>query len=170
MNNDIVTSITIYGKINDESYTWKKWYEACKKIINLLGYETNYVSIESKKLNAGKVMKLENAEKKLLLEIANEDEIKWISAYSLPNDFVSAAFDYNVLIVRTNDYISLIIAKEDYEKIHEAKLISLLKEHIDITYGEIYEMNRDECPLIYASKANSASSFGTLKIIKEISK
>lgn len=169
MSNNIVTSITLYGEVNDRCDTWERWYKACKNIVMKLGYEPNYLSIESTMLKSGKVMKLKSAEKDLKA-LKNREGVKWITVYSLPIDFGSASFDYNVLIVRTNDYICLICAKDTYKNIDEEEMLRLLEKHIDCSYGEIYEMDRDECPLIYASRANPASYFSTLKIIKKLTK
>jgi hypothetical protein len=162
-------SITVYGENIDNDFKWEQWYEDAKKIIKLLGYDYNYVGIRTQKLNSRKVMKLNRNEKKVLSEIQSNREIKHISMFSLPQDFQSASFDYDVMIVRNSQFITLTINKSDFNKIDEQQLLLLLSKYINNLHGEIYEMDRYELPLIYASKANPTSFFKTLKIIKEIS-
>lgn len=162
-------SITAYGQNIDNDFKWAEWYEDAKKIIKSLGYEYNYVGIRTKKLNSGKVMKLDRNEKKVLNEIQNGEEINYISLFSLPQDFKSASFDYDVMIVRNFRFITLIVNKSDFKKIDEEQLLLLLAKYIEGLRVEIYEMDRYESPLIYALKANPASFFKSLNVIKEIS-
>ncbi len=162
-------SITIYGENIDNDFKWEEWYKDAKKIIESLGYDYNYVGVRTQKLNSGKVMKLGRNEKKVLNEIKSSQEIKYISMFSLPEDFQSASFDYDVMIVRNSQFTTLTVNKGDFNKIDEQKLLQLLSKYIDNVHGEIYEMDRYESPLIYASKATPISFFKTLKIIKEIS-
>lgn len=161
-------SITVYGQNIDNDFKWEDWYKDAKKIIESLGYDYNYVGIRTQKLNSGKVMKLSSNEKKVLNEIQRGQEVKHISMFSLPQDFTSASFDYDVMIVRNSQFISLTINKGDYNKIDEQQLLLLLSKYVDNLHGEIYEMDRYESPLIYASKANPISFFKSLKIIKRI--
>lgn len=162
-------SITAYGQNIDNDFKWAEWYEDAKKIIKSLGYEYNYVGIRTRKLNSGKVMKLDRNEKKVLNEIQSGEEINHISLFSLPQDFKSASFDYDVMIVRNFRFITLIVNKSDFKKIDEEQLVLLLGKYIEDLRVEIYEMDRYESPLIYASKANPASFFKSLNVIREIS-
>lgn len=114
-------------------------------------------------------MKLSKNEKKVLNEIKSGQEIKYISMFSLPEDFQSASFDYDVMIVRNSQFTTVTVNKGDFNKIDEQKLVQLLSKYVNKGQCEIYEMDRYESPLIYASKANPTSFFKTLKIIKEIS-
>lgn len=62
---DIVVSITLYGKLESESkYSWIEWYEYCKKIVLNLGYVPNYISIESDSIKTNKILNLVKKEKK----------------------------------------------------------------------------------------------------------
>lgn len=165
---DIVVSITLYGKLESESkYSWIEWYEYCKKIVLNLGYVPNYISIESDSIKTNKILNLVKKEKKVLLSINNNEDIKWLSIYSLPENFTSASFDYNVLITRNKNYLSIIMNKEVYLNLNLEETLSELKNFIELNYGEIYEMNRSESPLLYASGLNEVSEFETLKILKK---
>jgi hypothetical protein len=169
LSDETLISITLYGEIKENRKKWINWYEDAKKIVKSLGYEPNYFSVESSALKFGEVMELEKNEKKLLKAIEAEDKIEWIAVYSLPLDYSSASFDYDVLLARTNEYVTFITNISDFNKINEEFLVSSLKKYILCKEGEIYEMDRDESPLIYASKANPPSSFSTLKVIKKLS-
>lgn len=168
MSDETLTSITLYGEVEDGRNKWLDWYESAKKIVKSLGYEPNYFSVESSTLKSGEVMALGKNEKKLLKAIEAGDKIKWIAVYSLPLDYSSASFDYDALLVRSMEYVTLITNISDFKNTDEEMLLNSLKEHIGIENGEIYEMDRDECPLIYASKANPSSAFNTLKVIKTL--
>lgn len=165
---DRVVSITLYGKLESESkYSWIEWYEYCKKNVLNLGYVPNYISIESDSIKTNKILNLSKKEKKVLLSINNNEYIKWLSIYSLPENFTSASFDYNVLITRNKKYLSIIMNKEVYLNLNLEETLSELKNFIELNYGEIYEMNRSESPLLYASGLNEVSEFETLKILKK---
>lgn len=167
MENETI-SITFNGDVDRDNAKWIQWYNDAKKIIRLLGYEPTHVGIDSTTLTSGKVMMLRKREKKIINSIENGDKIKYISMFSLPDGYKSASFDYNVLLARDYGYISLIMNKNDFNNIQEETIISILKKYIDVKFGEVYEMDRREFPLFYAAKDSLASSFKTLKIIKEI--
>ncbi|WP_152513204.1 hypothetical protein [Clostridium sp. BL8] len=91
-----------------------------------------------------------------------------MSVYSLPDDFTTAAFDYNVLLTRNSKFLSMIVNKEVYLNLSLDSTLSELEKFIKLNSGEIYEMHRDESPLLYAAGLNEASEFDTLKIIKKL--
>lgn len=64
MLNETVKEVTLYGEIEINSVNWEKWFREAKNIVNLLGYQPNYFSIKSDRLDTGKVMRLERNEKK----------------------------------------------------------------------------------------------------------
>ncbi|MCB2355762.1 hypothetical protein [Clostridium estertheticum] len=167
MEKDIVVSITLHGKVENE-ITWLDWYEYAKKIISQLGYNPNYISIESNSMKSGKVLKLKSKEKKIINLINSGENIEWLSIYSLPDEYDSAAFDYNMIATRNSNYLSVIVNKNDYVKLNVEDTINDLKKFIEFRNGEIYEMHRDESPLLYAAGLNEISEFDTLKIIKKI--
>lgn len=168
MSDQTLRIITLYGDIKTNDDKWGLWYNDAKNIVKLLGYEPNYFSIDSTTFKSGKVMSLKRSEKKLLKSIDAGDEIRWITIYSLPIDYRVASFDYDVLLIRGTEHVSLLANVSDFKNTNEEMLLDSLKQHIAFKYGEIYDMDRDECPLIYASKANPPSSFKTLKVIKNI--
>lgn len=167
MENETI-SITFNSRADTINSKWMEWYNDAKKIINLLGYNCSHVGIKSTKLKSGKVMILPKNEKKITSAIESGEEIKYISIFSLPEDFKSASFDYNVLLVRDYDYVTIVVNKSDFYNIDGEILIKTLKKYAGESSGEIYEMDRYEFPLSYAVKANPPSFFKSLKIIKKI--
>lgn len=154
-------SITAYGQpING----WNDWYQKAMVIFKTLGYEYNYLG--SNIWNDGKIKTVTRGEKKLLDAIRDEDILDSVSMFSLPKDFKSASFDYDVLIVRNKEFTTLIVNKSDYDKLSKANIIAFFLDYVNNPKIEIYEMNRYEMPLLYASKANPISFFNTLKILK----
>lgn len=91
-----------------------------------------------------------------------------LSLYSLPNQYKTATFDYNILVVRQDKYISVIVNKSDFEKLDLTNLIDTLVKYIEFDSGEVYMMNRNEVPLIYASKANAKETFKSLEVLEKI--
>jgi len=167
MDNETI-SITAYGQVDTSNYKWLEWYEDFKKIIKSIGYEYNYVGISSKKLNSGKIMTVKRSESKVINELQNAEEIKSISLFSLPKDYKSASFDYDVMIVRNVKFITIIMNKSDYLKINEEEILLLFRKYLNNISVEVYEMDRYESPLIYANKVNPESSFESLKKLKNV--
>ncbi|WP_252225058.1 hypothetical protein [Clostridium sp. ZBS2] len=167
MDKEIVVSITLYGEVECKN-NCIDWYEYCKRVIERLGHKPNYISIESDSIKSNKVLSLDKNERKVIKSINNDTNIKWLSVYSLPNDFITASFDYNILFTRNNKYLSIIMNKKLYSKLDVDSTLSELRKFIKLKHGEIYEMHRDESPLLYASGLNEASDFDTLKIIKKL--
>lgn len=169
MNEDKLISIVLYGKISTEKKAWERWYKYSKQFIHRLNYDANYISIESTTINSGKILTLKRAEKKILSAIEKGEEIEWISLYSLPNHFKSAAFDYDVSLIRNRSYICITLKENDYLTMNSKIIIQELANFVDIEEGEIYSMSREECPPLYAARLNPDSMYKTLEIIEKIS-
>lgn len=159
-------SITINGVVENGSM-WIEWFDDAKKIFNLFGYDANYIGINSKKYTSGKVMNLEKKEKSIVESIENGDIVQYISFMALPDDYKSASFDYDMMLVRDRDYVTLIINKSNYKEDYENEILRILNKYIKVERTEIYEMDRIEFPLMYAAKANSIEDFETIKMMKQ---
>lgn len=160
-------SITMWGD-NDEMDDWCEWYSDCKKIFEILGYKMTHLGIISEKFTNAKIMTVSRSEKTIVDALKNGEKPYSFSCYSLPKDYKSASFDYDLLLVRKKEYISLVVNIGDYDKVIHNGIVSILETHIKMKTGKIYQMDRNEMPLIYASKANPIESFKTLKIYEEI--
>lgn len=161
-------SITFNGKIDNDNEKWIQWYKDAKMLIELMGYIPTHVGIGGVAFKSGKVLSISKSEKKILKSLENGDEVYYISLFSLPKDYKSASFDYDVLVARDEGYVTLIANKGAFDYMQENELISKLRGYISASGGEIYEMDRDEVPLLYAAKDNPPNMYKSLKVLKTI--
>lgn len=165
MSEDILKSITLYGANNN--LKWEEWFNLAISIIEKVGLSPTHISLESTNYKSGRVIKFKTGEKKVFDALENKENIEWLSIYSLPSNYKSATFDYEVLIIRKHTYINIIMNKSVFECIDYEWLIEKFKPYLNFDKGEIYEMNRLECPLLYAEKVNRIKSYKSLNIIEE---
>lgn len=166
----LTTSIVLYGKINSlDSNKWLEFYNYVSHFIKSINLAANYMAVSSESVKSSKISSIKRVEKNLFKAIDNKEEISSLSLYSLPDDFQTAAFDYNAYISRTNrlkySHIIVTFPIKIYEKIDYKELIIGLKKFIDFRDGEIFNLSNLESPQIYASKANAQSTFKTLDVI-----
>lgn len=165
-------SIVLYGNTSSKTSDWLKWYEYAINQINGLGFEPNYIGITGKSFNSGKIAPLNQVDKKLRKSFEDGEIIVSIAVYSLPDDFKQAAFDYNVYLSRTTQgkypHIVLTISGNAHSKFDTNNIIKMLKEHIEFTSGQMFEMSNYESPQFYAAKVNPPDLYKTLKVTQEI--
>lgn len=166
---DTNTSITLYGKIEEDFEMWWEWYIYSKSLTAQLGYKPNYIGVISKTFNSGKVLTISRMESKLKKVIEDEESIKSLCVFSLPKGFVQATFDYHTLITREcgdmPHHITLTFSSKIYKELDIESIIEGMKNFIGFTDGEIYELPTSECPLLYAIKANPIDSYTGLRVI-----
>lgn len=165
----ITTSIVLYGDINSlDSKKWLDFYNYISNFIQSINLVPNYIAVSSESIKSSKISPLKRVEKKLYTAIDNKEEISSLSIYSLPDNFETAAFDYNAYICRTNrlkySHIIVTLPIEIYKKIDYRGLIVELKNFIDFKEGEIFNLSNLESPHLYASKANAPSAFKSLDV------
>ncbi|NLP34299.1 MAG: hypothetical protein GX359_03790 [Clostridiales bacterium] len=68
-------------------------------------------------------MTVKRKEQQVLLAIKQGDEPISFSCYSLPDDYSSASFDYDVLLVRKQSFISFILNCSYYKNIVDEDMI-----------------------------------------------
>lgn len=158
----LTTSITIYGPVKKGN--WGKFYLDAKIFAAELGYALNYYGYTSSSHNSTKMTKISKTDAKLLAKL-DDDTVSHITLESLPVDFSTAAFDYDLMIVRNQEFITLVVNSSDFEKIDLKAVITTFSKYSNVTEIQVYEMNRDESPLIFASKANPISCFPSLKML-----
>ena len=158
-------SFLLYTDLINDFFDWRGWYFSSKEIIQNIGYSCNYIAVASQHFHSGKVLLLRRNEKRLLNEINTGSRIDNIQLMVLPPDFNTAVFDYEVQIIKYNDFIMLTVNKHDFNKVDINMFISEMEKYIHVTYWEIFEMSRYETPLFYATKDNPKSFFNTLKVI-----
>lgn len=159
-------SITLYGD-GLKKQKWIEWYDYTSSVFKKLEYERTHLAIKSEEYNTEKVVTVRRKEKQVLQLLKDGTLPESLTLFSLPKDYRSASFDYNILAVRNKEYISFIFNSQDFEKIEVNNLVWNMKQYIEFESGEIYQMDRSEMPLIYAAKANSVNSFKSLTVLKE---
>ena len=96
------------------------------------------------------------------------DKLERVSFFSLPEDFVTAAFDYTIYISINykEKYITAVFEKNILKNEKTEVIKNMLASYMELPYTEeIYTMDKEETPLLYAKKINPISSFKTLKVI-----
>lgn len=91
-----------------------------------------------------------------------------MSFFSLPKKFVTAAFDYTIYIsINYKDkYITAVFEKNILKDKKVEAIKNMLSSYMELPYTEeIYTMDKEETPLLYAARINPKSSFKTLKIL-----
>lgn len=161
-------SITIYGEADDKSSVWSSWINYVEALTAQLHYPSTHVSVRGDTFKSAKVTVFNRTKKRLLKALEKEEGFKWISFYSLPDDFKTAAFDYEILAARTANFVTLILSEAIFSQIDVDQVVEELKAFIVFREGEIYELDIEETPMIYATKCNSVSSFKTLKILHKL--
>ncbi|WP_054950182.1 hypothetical protein [Numidum massiliense] len=172
MEDKLTTSIVLYGEIEpSDTQSWLNFYNYCIDLAASINFPPNYLGISGESFRSGKILTINRAEKRLLKSLERKEEINSLEIYSLPEDFTTAAFDYNVYICRESDddptYLMLTFPSESFDKVYTPELLSQLKNFVDFQGGQVFKMSNLESPLFYASKANPPSVFKTLEVIRE---
>ena len=152
----LVHKLTEYEKLAD---TIETIYAMCDQKI------THWAdSITGK--NGGKVKKYKRG--KILYNSLKNNELERVSFFSLPENFVTAAFDYTIYIsINYKDkYITAVFEKNILKNKKVEAIKNMLSSYMELPYTEeIYTMDKEETPLLYAARINPKSSFKTLKIL-----
>lgn len=158
-------SLTMWGKLLNK-YSWNEWYIDVKKIFEMLGLDITHLGIDSPRYHSGKVLTVSRKEKEILKSFEEGEIPTSFACYSLPKDYRTAAFDYNLFISRREEYITIIMKEEYYNAEKVDSFITILNKYIDLERGQIYEMDVSDLPLFYAGGANDISFYKTLRVIK----
>jgi len=161
-------SITFNTEAVADSSLWKEWLYDAQLITEILGYKATHFGFTTMNSKAGKIKEIRNATKQIDKALEEGQIIKHISILVLPLNFESASFDYDVMVVRSLEYVTVIMNALDYTEEIEMKIIDILKKFVQKCYGEVFEMMQSEFPLSYSAKANKASFYKTLNIVKEL--
>lgn len=159
-------SIVFHVEATLDNDLWESWLFDAQLISELLGYKSTHFGFTTSKNKSGKIKEINNASKKIGQAIEEGQRIKHISIFSLPPNFESASFDYNVMVVRSIKYVTVIMKAQDYSEVTRLKITNILNKYIHKCDGEIFEMLKSEFPLSYSAKANNAQYYKTLNIIK----
>lgn len=161
-------SITFNTEAAPDKSLWKSWLSDAQLITEILGYNSTHFGLTTLKSKTGKIKEIKHAANQIDKVLEEGQIIKHISIFALPPNFESASFDYDVLVVRSLEYVTVIMNAQDYTETVGLKIINILKKFTQKCDGEIFEMMKSEFPLSYSAKANKAPFYKTLNIMKEI--
>ena len=161
-----VISITLWGN-GTKKGKWLDWYYENKNLMKDLGYKLTHIGIQSQSFTSGKILTVARKEKEILSKISDGEIPFSFACYSLLKNYKTASFDYEILSVRKEEYISIIIKEVDYDRLNIQDVISMMKKYIDYEYGEIYITSRAEMPLLYAATRN-ADNIKSYSLLKKI--
>ena len=173
MQERLTTSIVLYGDFDSSnSLLWRDFYNYTTGLLESLNVRPNYLGLTGQSFKTGKVSLLNKTHKKLFKALENGEDIVSMAIYSLPEDFKTAAFDYNVYVCRTKQskhpHLIATFSDDLFETLKYDDVISQLKSFIDFKSGQVFQLKNLESPQIYASRANSLSAFKSLNIFKEL--
>ena len=158
-------SSTYYGKIR-KSIDYENLANTMKIIFGMCDRQVTHWANSITGKNTGKVKRFKN--NKFFRDAVQNEKLEYISFFSLPEDYRTASFDYAIYISVNykRNYITAVFEEELIKKLNIEKLRKLLGSYMELPYKEeIYTMDKEETPLLYAAKINPISSFKTLEII-----
>ena len=164
-------SYTINGKVSTEETDWLNCVDDAYRICDMLNITPNECDIGSEKGN--NIRSVKNLDSKISRLYKNGDSVNAISLFFLPDDYKTIIFDFIVTIARVaepKEYITVVLHRKYQDQYNssfdEKKLMTILKDNIVEGEGEVYEMSIEECPEMYAGKANPREFYKTLHTIK----
>jgi hypothetical protein len=169
----LMTSIVVYGEIDDTSEIWQKWVNFCTELAQKTTNNIEYVGVKGDGFNNSDVVRYDNIKQKLSHAITNQKSFESISMYSLPENFRQAAFDYDIYISRVRgkraSYVLTTISNEIIlkEKVNLVDLKEHISKFVNKEKGIIFEMDINEFPPKYIMGKGKDTNFRTLKVFEE---
>ncbi len=164
-------SYSINGIVPSTKEDWLKWLKDAYQICDMLSITPNECDIGSEKGN--NIRSVKKLDSKISRLYEKGDSVHAISLFFLPDDYRTIIFDFIVTITRASEpgeYITVILHRKYQDQYNssfdEKNLKDILKDNIVEGEGEVYEMSIEECPEMYAGKANSREFYKTLHTIE----
>lgn len=155
-------SITNRGSIR--KFVDDVFIDTIENIYALCDLKISYYGVSIAYKNTGQLKKYKRG--KILHNYLSNNELERINFFSVPDDFVIVAFDYllSISINYKNNFMTATFDENiiNHEYIEEIKII--LDTFMEKPYiQEIYTMDKEETPLLYAKGIKK--DFKTLKIL-----
>lgn len=155
-------SITNRGTIH--KFVDDVFIDTIENIYALCGLKINYYGVSIAHKNTGQLKKYKRG--KVLHNYLANNKLERISFFSVPNDFVTVAYDF--LLSISINYKNNFIAATFDESIINHKYIEEIKTILDNFMSkpyiqEIYTMDKEETPLLYTMGIKN--DFKTVKIL-----
>lgn len=161
-----VYTLAMWGPLRSMQ-SWIKWFRFMEEASSALGAPLTHFGIEGAGLGTTNIRPIGKFTK---IEAAIEScSVDWLCGYSLPKDFQTAVFDYNIYMSLCSSYVS-ISTKESFAN----PLLSDLNEwkrrvstFCSTRKAMLFQMDESECPQMYVSGASPLESFRSIVVLKE---
>lgn len=161
-----VYTLALWGNLQPNK-GWVDWFRFMEDSSKLFGSPLTHFGIKGDGLGTKDIRSIDKFSK--VRNVIETSKVEWLSGYSLPKDFQTAVFDYNVHMNLCSSYVSISV-KESYAA-------SLLSDSDDwmqkatrfclFRNGMLFQMDENESPLLYVSGSSSQKSFSSMSVIKE---
>ncbi len=159
-----IISYTFWGTQIESD--WLEWYRYVEKLFAKTGHTITHVAVKTDFSKTGRITRISKKKIEEIGKIKNNGNSFCVEVYSLPINYEIAAFDYDILCVRTECFISLVIKEQDSKHIGENDILGM-KKFLDYKSGEVYSTLNNEVPLLYAF-TNDSNNLSTYEFIKNI--
>lgn len=161
-------SMVLWGNFRNEN--WYEWYLDSQNLFSILGYRMTHLGVIGDAFRSKGAVTVARKEKAILAALKRGEKPSSFSCFSLPKDFRTVAYDYDVHLVRDVDenFIFLTINFSDFSEEKEKAFLELMGKHFITAEGEIYQMDRSETPLMYAFKEGPLDRYQSLRVLKKI--
>lgn len=169
MSGKRVVGIVMYGEIKENKDIWKDWLVYTKSICHALDCRLTHYGVESDSMKDGKVKTLSRSEKKLLEIINNNENIGWLSFYSLPKNYHTVIGDTEAFLAldAKRKYVYCEFSLEKYNESLGKRLLNEMGNFIICNKSEIFSMEKSRGAINYVFKGrgDDISKYPTLEIL-----
>ena len=161
-----VYTLAVWGTVQS-SDVWPDWFRFMEGESKVLGAPLTHYGIEGGRLSTKKIRSIDKL-LKIQAELATSD-VESLSGYSLPKNFQTAVFDYEIYMILCESY-AVISVKEDFAESVLKKPVEWklkLSRFCSVDKGMLFQMDEDEVPLMYVSGACSQEEFDSMSVLKE---
>lgn len=163
---DTMRVFVVRGSVEPRGELWASWLLYAEQLAQNVGFPATHVSVAGESFHSDKVLVLSRLRKKILHAAAGQ-AFEWLSLYSLPVDFQTAIFDYEILSSRSLEQASVAVPSNIGAALDGERLLQELTRFVKARSIEVFDMSRREVPALYLSGAQPPESFSTLRILKK---
>ena len=164
-------SYFLMGKVDTGCDAWIRMTDVVEKIIQTLGRNADSFFILRVDHDDDRSLKtLNGLRRKILRAKERNEKIKAMEVAALPENYRNMIFDYIYTFDACDNHVMLTVNDEymPYPAPEmEEEIIEILRDGIEATGGQVFEMDIGELPTLYMSSLRRNRQYRTLKIIRE---